>query len=109
MRSVAEDGGTRGFSKSVRKVCFPLSTMAAQIKLDRDLPPEVAAKAVKELRETPEVTAPAIQQLRKLVEEDKTLHYITTDEMLIRYLRPNKYYAESAYALVSNPLWFSER
>jgi len=75
--------------------------MASAVKLDLSFPPETQETAKTELRETPDVVGPAILQLRKLVEEDKTITYDTSDEVLVRYLRPTKYYPESALALVS--------
>lgn len=66
-------------------------------------PPDESTKAqaVKELRETPEIVKQAIEELRQLLESDDTIYFKTTDEVLIMYLRPVKFYAKSAYTLVS--------
>uniref|UniRef100_A0A0C9R812 CLVS1_1 protein n=1 Tax=Fopius arisanus TaxID=64838 RepID=A0A0C9R812_9HYME len=61
---------------------------------------ETKALAVKELRETEENIKNGIEALRKLLEEDKTMYFRTDDEFLIIFLRPCKYYPESAYALM---------
>ncbi|KAK0158968.1 hypothetical protein PV328_009902 [Microctonus aethiopoides] len=53
-----------------------------------------------ELRETPENVKNGIAALRKLLEEEKTLYYRTDDEFLMIFLRPCKFYPESALALM---------
>lgn len=61
---------------------------------------ETIALAEKELRETEENVKNGIVALRKLLEEDKTIYFRTDDEFLIIFLRPCKFYPESAYALM---------
>ncbi|XP_063976355.1 clavesin-1 [Diachasmimorpha longicaudata] len=61
---------------------------------------ETKALAVKELRETEENVKNGIEALRKLLEEDKSMYFRTDDEFLTIFLRPCKYYPESAYALM---------
>lgn len=61
---------------------------------------ELLAVAKQELRETPEVRAAAVEELRKLVEAATDLCYPTDEEFLIIFLRPTKFYAESALKLV---------
>lgn len=57
--------------------------------------------AAEELRETPEVVAAALKELRELLAKDDTIYFDTDDATLIIFLRPCKYYAKSAYELVS--------
>ncbi|XP_063838487.1 clavesin-1-like isoform X2 [Ostrinia nubilalis] len=55
-------------------------------------------KAEKELRETPEIVAAAIEELRKLLRGETGLVIpIDNNEFLMKFLRPCKFYAESAY------------
>lgn len=60
--------------------------------------------AEKELRETPEVVAKALAELRELLKNDDTIYFADDDETLLVFLRPCKFYAESAYQLVSQYL-----
>lgn len=62
--------------------------------------------AVKELRETSENVSKALQELRDLLKADTTINCLTDDAFLILFLRPCKYYAESAYKLVSKSFFF---
>lgn len=55
-----------------------------------------------ELRETPENVARGLKELQELLENDKTIKYDTDEEFLMCFLRPCKFYARSAYELVSN-------
>lgn len=55
-----------------------------------------------ELRETPEVVQKALAELRELIKNDKTIRYGDDDEFLTIFLRPCKWYPQSAYQLVSN-------
>lgn len=59
------------------------------------------ALAEAELRETPERVAEACQRLRELLHADKTIYFRDDDEFLLIFLRPCKFYPESAHALVS--------
>lgn len=57
--------------------------------------------AMKELRETPETKKAAIEELKKLLEAETDLLYPKdNEEFLVRFLRPCKYYAESARDLI---------
>jgi len=70
-------------------------------KLEQDpIGPECQAVALKELRETEENVKNGITALKKLLEEDATLFFNTDDDFLIIFLRPCKYYPESAYGLM---------
>ncbi|XP_044581849.1 clavesin-1 isoform X2 [Cotesia glomerata] len=73
--------------------------MAFQLEVG-PLDEETKKLAEVELRETPENVKNGIETLRKLLEESKTLYYRTDDEFLLIFLRPCKFYAESAYALM---------
>ncbi|KAL0849473.1 hypothetical protein ABMA28_013754 [Loxostege sticticalis] len=55
-------------------------------------------KAEQELRETPEIVAEAIEELRKLLRGETGLVIpIDRDDFLMKFLRPCKFYAESAF------------
>lgn len=70
--------------------------------LDRSpLSEETKKIAEEELRETPEVVKKALEELRELLENDQSIYFATDDETLIIFLRPCKFYAKSAYELVS--------
>ncbi|XP_058819702.1 retinaldehyde-binding protein 1-like [Topomyia yanbarensis] len=58
-------------------------------------------KASEELRETADVVESSLRELRELLKDEKNLNIpINDDTFLIRFLRPRKYYAESAYELI---------
>lgn len=64
---------------------------------------ELQEVAKKELRETPEIQKQAIADLRELLKGEKDLKCpIENDAWLVRFLRPCKYYPESALKLVKN-------
>jgi len=67
------------------------------------------AKAKTELRETDEVREKAIKELRELLKKETTIHFADRDEILIRYLRPTKFYPESALALMKRIAEFKEK
>lgn len=76
----------------------------SDIRLERavELSPETKAIAEKELRETPERTREALERLRELLKENKDLFFGDDDEILTIFLRPCKWYPESAIQLVSD-------
>ncbi|XP_053607118.1 alpha-tocopherol transfer protein-like isoform X2 [Plodia interpunctella] len=77
-----------------------LGDFLLQIELDepRESVREIARK---ELRETPEVVKPAVDELRRLLKEDKDLYVpLDNDAWLIRFLRPCKFYPDSAHDLI---------
>lgn len=77
-----------------------LGDFLLQFELDepQDSVQEIARR---ELRETPDVVKPAVEELRKLLKEDKDLLVpLDCDAWLIRFLRPCKFYPESAYGLI---------
>ncbi|XP_076634481.1 alpha-tocopherol transfer protein-like isoform X2 [Colletes latitarsis] len=64
---------------------------------------ELQEVAKRELRETPEVKSQAISQLKELLKAEKDLKVpLDNEPWLIRFLRPCKYYPESALKLVKN-------
>ena len=75
--------------------------MPNKFDIEPDLCPEEYLKIARdELRETPEIREPAIKQLRALLAENKDLYYDNDDKFLIIFLRPCKWYPESALKLV---------
>ncbi|XP_033207692.1 clavesin-1-like isoform X2 [Belonocnema kinseyi] len=72
------------------------------VMLDIDPPsPEFQEMARKELRESPEVQKEAMSRLQELLKAETDLHCpLENDAWLIRFLRPSKYYPESACKLV---------
>lgn len=72
------------------------------LRLDlEDLDDEFKARAKRDLRETPENVEEALKTIRKLIAEEPGLHLPVEDEgFLIKFLRPCKYYAESAFKLM---------
>lgn len=73
-----------------------------KLTLELDGPTEFGIQvAERELRETPEIKAKAIQDLQRLLEEEKDLVVpIQNEDWLVRFLRPCKFYPESAKELV---------
>lgn len=77
-----------------------LGDFLLQIELDepREAVREVARR---ELRETPEVVSAAIEDLKRLLIDDKELLVpLDNEAWLVRFLRPCKFYPESAYDLI---------
>ena len=71
--------------------------------------PEAKAVALKELRETEENVKQGIIELKKYLEEDKTIYFKTSDDVLIIFLRPCKFYAKSAYELMKRVADFKNK
>lgn len=68
---------------------------------DQDIGPKMMEVAKSELRETPEVVKAGIEELRELLKGDNDLHIpLDDDNFLIEFLRPCKYYPESARSLM---------
>lgn len=79
------------------------------IELD-ELTPEVKEIARKELRETPEVRKEAIVELRDLLREETDLKCpLDKDAWLVRFLRPCKFYPESAFELIKRYYQFKQK
>lgn len=67
-------------------------------------------KAKDELRETPENIQQGIEQLRDLLKSDEKLYVPDEhEEFLIKFLRPTKYYAKSAYDLMRRYYKFKQK
>jgi len=84
---------------------------------EEDLGEEYEERARKELRETPEVVRDAITAFKSLLRDDKELIFPLDEEaMLLMFLRPCKYYPESAHAKMKhyymfrlkNPVFYNE-
>lgn len=67
---------------------------------------EAVEIAKNELRETPEVVQASLAELRQLLRNDHRIYFKDDDETLTILLRPCKWYAKSAYELVSS-IWLS--
>ncbi|CAH1396932.1 unnamed protein product [Nezara viridula] len=79
-------------------------------RLEREPPSAEALEIAKnELRETPEVVQEALKKLRELIENDPTINFRTDDEILIIFLRPCKFYPESALALMKRVADFKDK
>ncbi|XP_031628252.1 alpha-tocopherol transfer protein-like isoform X2 [Contarinia nasturtii] len=66
--------------------------------------------AIKELRETTEIKEKAIEELRNLLQQDTDLYIpIDNDEWIVRFLRPCKFYPDSARKLIRNYYQFKEK
>ncbi|XP_059046209.1 uncharacterized protein LOC131841864 [Achroia grisella] len=76
-----------------------MSSSEFRIERNVELSPETKKIAEEELRETPERVREAIERLRELLKENDDLYYSDDDEMLTIFLRPCKWYPESALAL----------
>lgn len=81
------------------------------IRLETEDPsPELKEIARKELRETPEVVEAAKQELRELLKADKELNVpYDNDAWLVRFLRPTKFYPESAHRLIKDYYKFKSK
>ncbi|XP_033209183.1 clavesin-1 [Belonocnema kinseyi] len=82
--------------------------MAFQLEEGGILDDESKALALKELRETEENVKNGIIALRNLLEEDKALYFRTDDDFLMIFLRPCKFYPESAHALMKRIAEFKQ-
>ncbi|GJQ82465.1 hypothetical protein Trydic_g14456 [Trypoxylus dichotomus] len=59
---------------------------------------------------TPEVVEQGLKELRTLLDADKTIRYRTDDDdFLLIFLRPTKFYAQSAYELMKRIAEFREK
>ncbi|CAH1117990.1 unnamed protein product [Phaedon cochleariae] len=70
---------------------------------------ETVAQAEKELRETLELRAQAFTELRALLKDDSTIFFADDDETLTIFLRPCKWYAQSAYELMKRISLFKDK
>lgn len=72
-----------------------------QIDIDSELSQETKEIARKELRECEEIVKKAEEELRKLIEQAEDFTFPEDPYFLKIFLRPCKYYPESAFNLVS--------
>ncbi|XP_073987397.1 alpha-tocopherol transfer protein-like isoform X2 [Rhodnius prolixus] len=81
------------------------------LRLQTDDPkPEVHEKARKELREIPEITEKSIKEFQSMVRDEEGLYAPYENEAwLVRFLRPTKYYTDSALKLVKNYYQFKQK
>jgi hypothetical protein len=87
-----------------------MTEVKAKIRLEIEDPSEeVKTIAEKELRETPERVKEATKALRELLRAEKTLYFRDDDEFLIKFLRPTKFYPESALELMKRVAEFKKK
>ncbi|XP_063697578.1 retinaldehyde-binding protein 1-like [Culicoides brevitarsis] len=82
-----------------------------EIRLDySELSEADKEKARVELRETPENVEKGLKELREILANDDTLFVPSEyDEFLMKFLRPTKFYAKSAYKLMRHYYEFREK
>lgn len=86
-----------------------LGDYVLQLEME-DLKPEVQEIARKELRETPDVKKEAIAAFRDLLKEEKDLKApYHKESWMLRFLRPTKFYPESAHELVKRYYQFKQK
>jgi hypothetical protein len=79
-----------------------IGDITLQFELDSPSP-EFQEIARKELRETPEIQKQSIARLQELLKAENDLKCpLDNETWLIRFLRPSKYYPESALSLIKN-------
>lgn len=77
--------------------------VSVSFEIDKSPPSDASLDlAEKELRETPENIRSALAELRELLKNDDDIYFKDDDETLTIFLRPCKWYAKSAYELVSS-------
>lgn len=87
-----------------------MTDVKAKIRIETGPPSkEVMIVAEKELRETPERVKEATKALRELLRAETTLYFRDDDEFLIRFLRPTKFYPESALQLMKRAAEFKQK
>ncbi|XP_046401620.1 retinaldehyde-binding protein 1 [Ischnura elegans] len=77
---------------------LPRETFAVQA--GKPLDEKTQRIALEELRETPERREEALVALRKLIHDEEKFHFRDDDDFLLIFLRPTKFYPESAFALI---------
>lgn len=83
---------------------------ASKIRIETEpLTPELQEKAKRELRESPEVVETAIAELRTALKGQKNIYFDDDDEILLRYLRPCKFYPDSTMDLMKRIADFKEK
>ncbi|XP_046401952.1 alpha-tocopherol transfer protein-like [Ischnura elegans] len=92
--------GTKMLSGMTEPPSITLGDFVLRFELE-DLDDVYAERARKELRETPDRVKESLVELRDLLKEEKDLYIpIENDYFLIRFLRPCKFYPESACDLI---------
>jgi len=87
-----------------------MTEVKPKIRLESEAPSEeVRIVAEKELRETPERVKEATKALRELLRAETTLYFRDDDEFLIKFLRPTKFYPESALQLMKRAAEFKQK
>ncbi|EEB11399.1 conserved hypothetical protein [Pediculus humanus corporis] len=82
----------------------------SQVRLETEpLTPKLIEKARKELRETPEEKKKALETLRQLLKNEPDIYFSDREDILIKYLRPTKFYPDSALALMKRIAEFKEK
>lgn len=80
----------------------PLGEYILRLEVD-EVRPELKDIARRELRENPDIVRESIKALKDLLKEETDLHVPYDNEAwLVRFLRPTKYYPESALQLIKN-------
>lgn len=82
------------------------------VRLENDefTDPKSKEKAARELRETPDVVPEAIKELRAKLQAEESLHVpIDDDSFLLKFLRPCKFYPDSAFALIQRYYRFKHK
>ncbi|KAF7991277.1 hypothetical protein HCN44_002839 [Aphidius gifuensis] len=83
------------------KLIEPVEIKPGFLHLELDpLTDSLKEKAKKELRETPEIVKEALAEIRKLIQDEADLIVPDNDYFLTQFLRPCKWYAKSAFALM---------
>lgn len=77
---------------------------SSDFEIDLGLSSEGKEIAQNELRESDEIVEAAKEALQKLIDDDKTVGFPNDPNYLQIFLRPCKYYPESAYKLVNKGL-----
>ncbi|XP_071450543.1 clavesin-1-like [Hetaerina americana] len=81
-----------------RLSALPRETFAVQS--GKTLSEKTAEIALKELRETPELKEESLAALRKIIHDEENFHFRDDDDFLLIFLRPTKFYPESAFKLI---------
>ncbi|XP_046402215.1 alpha-tocopherol transfer protein-like isoform X2 [Ischnura elegans] len=81
--------------------CLPMGQYELKFESGDDIGHELREVARKELRESPEIVERGIRELRELLQDENDLNIpLEDDSFLVQFLRPCKYYPESARALL---------
>ncbi|XP_065346792.1 alpha-tocopherol transfer protein-like isoform X2 [Cloeon dipterum] len=64
--------------------------------------PELQLRAALEIRESEDTRQTALNELKALIQKDGTLDCSTDDDYLLRFLRPTKFYPESALKMIKD-------